>query len=74
MPDLHPGDGGANYAKLERYWLVGPGAAKIGWGTPGDFTRCVAELSKYDGEQAKGQCARWHRLKNGFWPGDKRNH
>ena len=73
MVDLDPGDGGLNYQKLVRYWTVGEGAAKIRWGTPGDFTRCVRHLQKYDGVQAKGQCAKWHKMLNGFWPGDRRN-
>lgn len=33
----HPGD----TARIKRYWAHGPGAGKIGWGTPGDHTRCV---------------------------------
>jgi hypothetical protein len=33
----HPGD----TERLMRYWAHGEGAAKIGWGTPGDHTRCV---------------------------------
>lgn len=26
---------------LMRYWSTGPGGAKIGWGSPGDHTRCI---------------------------------
>jgi len=44
-------------AKLQRYWLTGPGAAKIRWGTPGAWRRCHRQLSKYfDPIRAKGAC------------------
>lgn len=36
-------------ARLMEYWSHGEGAAKIGWGSPGDHTRCVRELGKYVG-------------------------
>ncbi|HEY7030707.1 MAG TPA: hypothetical protein VH482_05225 [Thermomicrobiales bacterium] len=43
--------------KLARYWRFGPGAAKIRWGTPGAWTRCHRNLSKYIGpERARGAC------------------
>jgi hypothetical protein len=61
--------GGAE--KLRRYWTHGPGAAKIGWGSGGDFMRCVAELSKYLGNRAKGYCANRHKEATGEWPGPK---
>lgn len=62
------------YAKLFKYWTTGEGGiAKIRWNTPGDYTRCVLELSKYDGEQAKGQCAKMHKLMTGNWPGSDLN-
>lgn len=59
--------------RLKNYWLHGPGAAKIRWGSPGDFTRCVRHLSKYMGPRAKGYCQLRHRDANGFYTGDKRN-
>jgi hypothetical protein len=43
-----------NAEKLRRYWTRGKGALKIRWGTPGDWTRCVRQLSKYMGPRAKG--------------------
>lgn len=58
---------------LRRYWTKGPGAAKIGWGTPGDWTRCVSQLSKYLGVRARGYCSLRHREVNGFYPGDAKN-
>ena len=71
MGDYRPGDGNAE--RLRDYWEHGPGAAKIGWGTSGDFTRCVANLSPYLGTRAKGYCSLMHKRKVGFYPGDKRN-
>ncbi len=68
MTDVNPGDG-----NLERYWKLGAGAAKIAWGTPGDYTRCVLNLRPHVGRKAEPICAQWHHDKNGFWPGDKRN-
>jgi hypothetical protein len=59
---------------LENYWKRGEGAAKIRWGTPGDWTRCQRNLREHVGpERAKRICAQWHRDMNGFWPGDDRN-
>jgi hypothetical protein len=66
--------GGAE--KLRRYWTVGEGGAKIRWGhgaRTADFTRCVALLSKYMGNRAKGYCALRHKEMNGFYPGSKLN-
>jgi hypothetical protein len=63
--------GGAE--KLRKYWTSGPGAAKIMWGTPGDWTRCVRHLGKYMGTRAKGYCALRHKEKTGMWTGDKGN-
>lgn len=71
MADTRPGDGNAE--QLRDYWEHGVGAAKIGWGTSGDFTRCVANLSPYLGTRAKGYCSLMHKRMNGFYPGDKRN-
>jgi hypothetical protein len=63
--------GGA--ARLRRYWTVGPGALKIRWNTPGDWTRCYRQLAKYMGPRAKGYCALRHKEMTGVWPGDKKN-
>jgi len=63
--------GGAE--KLRHYWTHGAGAAKIGWGSPGDWTRCVRHLGKYMGTRAKGYCALRHKETTGMWTGDKRN-
>lgn len=54
--------------KLTEYWVAGPGRAKIMWGVPGDFDRCVAELGKYVAD-AKGLCNDYHQLATGAPPG-----
>lgn len=59
--------------RLKRYWLYGPGSAKIRWGSPGDWRRCVRHLSKYMGPRAKGYCQLRHRDANGYYTGDKKN-
>jgi hypothetical protein len=72
MVDANPGDGNAE--TLRRYWQTGPGAIKIRWNTPGDWTRCVANLTKYMGaEDAKGYCNLMHKRMTGMYPGDSRN-
>lgn len=71
MPDLKPGDGDAE--RLRRYWLYGEGAAKIAWGTPGDFTRCVRLLNEHMPGRAEGYCQLLHKRANGYYTGDKRN-
>lgn len=56
--------------RLRDYWVRGPGAAKIGWGTPGDFNRCRLNLAKYVKPQfLSGYCANRHYDALGFWPG-----
>ena len=65
-PDPSP-DPGAR--RLRRYWTRGPGAAKIGWGTPGDFNRCVTNLREHVGEGAEGLCNIYHTSATGFPPG-----
>lgn len=69
MADIRPGDGNAE--RLRRYWLNGVGAAKIGWGTPGDWTRCVANLTPYMGARSKGYCNLLHKRKLGKYPNEK---
>jgi hypothetical protein len=62
-----------NAEKLRRYWTIGKGAAKIRWNTPGDWTRCYRQLSKYMGPRAKGYCSLRHKEMTGVWPGSKYN-
>lgn len=64
----HPDD----TERLMAYWAEGEGAAKIGWGAPHDFDRCVLELSKYvpPGE-VKGLCSNLHERALGVRPGQE---
>jgi hypothetical protein len=56
--------------KLMEYWAHGEGAAKIGWGKPGDFDRCVAELGKHVSPAiVKGLCSNLHQRATGARPG-----
>lgn len=57
--------------RLRDYWTKGPGAAKIAWGTPGDFNRCRLLLAEYVKPQhLAGYCANRHKDALGFWPGE----
>ncbi|WP_435246346.1 hypothetical protein [Streptomyces sp. NRRL F-5630] len=59
---------------LRRYWSTGgAGGAKIRWGTPGDWTRCTKQLSKYLGPRAKGYCQRMHKRNTGVYTGSRAN-
>lgn len=57
--------------RIRNYWTRGPGAAKIGWGTPGDFNRCRAQLAKYvkNPDWLAGLCANMHYEVLKKWPG-----
>lgn len=63
MADTHPGDA----ERLHEYWVHGEGAAKIRWGEPGDFDRCVLHLGKYI-RDPKGYCDLAHHAALGIWP------
>jgi hypothetical protein len=67
-----------NDTRLRVYWTHGEGAAKIRWGMPGDFNRCVRELRKYAKGGAafdpKGLCAEYHHEAIGVWPGREHGH
>lgn len=54
--------------KLHEYWVRGPGAVKIRWGTDGDFDRCVTHLSKYVTDP-EGLCNKLHQAALGHPPG-----
>lgn len=67
--EVTPGDK-VNTERLMRYWAEGPGAAKIRWGVPGDFDRCVVELGKYVSPGVvKGLCSNLHQRATGGRPG-----
>ena len=66
-------------AQLVSYWTKGPGAAKIGWGKPGDFGRCRtainAEIVEDGGTPLppnviNGLCATLHKKATGATPGN----
>jgi hypothetical protein len=51
--------------------IAGKGAAEIGWGSPGDFNRCLAFARRHGvpKHMQKGFCANLHKLATGEWPG-----
>jgi hypothetical protein len=57
--------------QITSYWVDGPGAAKIGWGAPGDFNRCRTQLVKYvqNPDWLAGLCANLHYRALNAWPG-----
>ncbi len=58
-----------NAENLRHWYSAGEGAARIGWGTPGDFDRCVAIASEHMGpEDAKGYCNLRHHDALGIYP------
>lgn len=60
--------------RLRDYWVRGEGAAKIGWGVPGDFNRCRVNLAEYVKPQyLNGYCANRHYDALGVWPGHELN-
>jgi hypothetical protein len=65
--DVNVPSGGHN---LKNYWVRGPGAAKIRWGTDGSFDRCTRQLGKYV-RDPKGLCAEYHKAATGEWPAEK---
>jgi hypothetical protein len=65
--------GRGNASTLRRYWTTGPGAAKIRWGTVGDWGRCTRQLHKYMGARAKGYCQLLHRRATGVYTGSRAN-
>lgn len=57
--------------RLMEYWAHGEGAAKIKWGVPGDFDRCVVQLGEHvPPGMVKGLCSNLHRRATGKNPGD----
>lgn len=66
------GAGGKNHGNAEnlRHWYThGEGAGRIGWGSGGDFDRCVAIASEHmSPEDAKGYCNLRHHDALGIYP------
>jgi phage head maturation protease len=61
----------AGAERLHQYWVHGEGAAKIRWGTPGDFDRCTQQLEEhahFTPEQAHGYCNLAHHAATGMYP------
>lgn len=73
MADVNPaGEAHPATQRLMEYWAHGEGAAKIRWGQPGDFNRCVRQLSKYVGpHMVKGLCSNLHVRALGVRPGQE---
>lgn len=61
-------------AQLQKYWLVGKGAAKIRWHMPHDFDRCVTNLRKYFPKNPQGLCNILHQKALGAPPGKGHGH
>lgn len=76
-PGTHDGPGWITHPedteRLRTYWTKEGevGAAKIGWGAPGDFNRCRKQLAKYivNPHYLAGTCANLHKVALGVWPG-----
>jgi HK97 family phage prohead protease len=66
MAETSPGDARGT-ERLHEYWVHGEGAAKIRWGEPDDFRRCVDHLGKYIAD-AEGYCNLAHHAATGMWP------
>ena len=61
----------AETRRLHHYWTKGEGAAKIRWGTPGDFRRLRRALAKYINPMYLNRTvAQWHKDALGYWPGE----
>lgn len=58
-------------AQLRKSYLTGKVAARIRWGSSGDFNRCVAQATKHEipGHMRKGMCNILHRQATGTAPG-----
>lgn len=61
--------------QLQRSYLSGKVAARIRWGTPGDYTRCVRQALKHGmtSRQAHGTCQTLHKKATGMYTGDRRH-
>lgn len=60
--------------QLQKYWLGGKGAAKIRWGMPHDFNRCVRQLRKHFPANPEGLCNILHTRALGAPPGKGHGH
>jgi hypothetical protein len=62
-------------AQLQREWLAGGIAARIAWGTPGSYRRCLAEAESHGipERMQNGLCANLYHQATGRWPGGNRD-
>ena len=58
--DVEEFAGKGNPEALISYWRDGEGAARIDWGSPCDFTRCMLLVGKYLPDDAGGFCQNRH--------------
>ena len=77
LAELLKSEGHGSAEVLRQYWTHEghPGPTqyaleeKIKWGEPGDWYRCVNQLTPYiGGEGAKGYCNLRHHEVLGYWP------
>lgn len=56
---------------LVKYWLGPEGSSRVGgWGSPGSYTKCTAQLGEYVSPgQVQGACATLYHRATGEWPG-----
>lgn len=59
--------------QLKDFWLRGEGAARIRWGTPGSFDRCVRQLADEFPSNTRGLCANLYHEATGHWPGEDKD-
>lgn len=61
--------------QLRKSYLHGKVAARIRWGTGGDYTRCVKQAMKHGMSPgvAHGLCQTLHKAATGMYTGDKRH-
>lgn len=61
--------------QLRESYLHGKVAARIRWGTPGDYRRCVKQAMKHGMSSgvAHGLCQTLHKKATGMYTGDRRH-
>lgn len=61
--------------QLQNSYLHGKVAARIRWGTPGDYGRCVKQAMKHGipPNVAKGMCQTLHKKATGMYTGERKH-
>jgi len=69
----YPGDNSGPQRSVIDYWVRGPGAALIGWGTDGAHARCVRLVGAKVGPQynVPGMCNNLEKAATGHWTAEK---